>query len=367
MFSVRNVAIVLGVVMLAGPFVAWKAYQRYDHEVHVYIESRPPLRDLRDLVRLWPWPSEYLRCREATPSPLPRFEAPAFIIGGKLYTFGGFTTPGLTAITRCDRYDPQADVWEPLADLPEPVTHAAAALDGTDVWLAGGFVGDHPGEATASVWKYDAVRDEWVAGVPLPKPRAAGGLALLSGKLHFFGGSEDDRSTDSGDHWVMDIAADEPAWEPAAPMPFRRHHFGTAVLDGKIHAIGGQRHHDFAGFGMRAQIDTDRVDVYEPQTDAWSDGVPLPRPRAHFEPGTFVWKERICIAGGEGGFTQALYNIHCYDPTEKSWIEMPGLPEPLRAPIVKPLDDRWFVGTGGVMPSGGRPGAQVWMCREPSG
>jgi hypothetical protein len=365
-FNRKVIAGLLGLA-LVGPYAAWKTYKHYDHEVHVYIESHPRLRDLRDSIRLWPWPSNYLECSSAAPSPIARFEAPGIVVDGKLYFFGGFFAPHLPATTQCDRYDPETDSWERLRDLPEPVTHAGFARHDRTIWIAGGFVGDHPGKATTTVWKYDVDQDTWAPGVPLPEARAAGGLVIVDGMLHYFGGSEADRSTDSGTHWVMEMVTKEPSWQEAAPMPFRRHHMGVAVLGGKIYAIGGQRNHDWAGPGLRPQVDTDRVDIYHPGSDTWSDGPPLPRAKAHFEPGTFLWRGKICIAGGESGFAQALYDIHCYDPAEQGWIEIAGLPEPLRAPAVRPLGNRWFVGTGGVMPSGARPTAKTWLCAEPSG
>jgi len=76
-------------------------------------------------------------------------------------------------------YDPATDTWAPRADMPEAVTHAGVAADGTTVWVVGGLVGDYNGGTnlpTRDVWKYNAVADTWSAEPPLPSAGGAGGL-----------------------------------------------------------------------------------------------------------------------------------------------------------------------------------------------
>ena len=75
-------------------------------------------------------------------------------------------------------------------------------------------------------------------------------------------------------------------------MPVPRNQFSCVTFDGKIYAIGGQFHHD------SEQLDQARVDVYDPASDTWTSGPPLPKGHSHAEGSTFVHDGRIYMAGG---------------------------------------------------------------------
>ena len=85
-------------------------------------------------------------------------------------------------------------------------------------------------------------------------PTRRGGLSstVLDGKIHAFGG--EGRAAVFAAHAVYDPAADR--WTDAAPLPIARHGLAVAAVNGKIYAIGG---------GPRAgYAQTDAVDVFTP-------------------------------------------------------------------------------------------------------
>ena len=199
-------------------------------------------------------------------------------------------------------YDPKTNTWRRIQDLPSAITHINLVLDGRRVWFAGGFKDGYKGHTIAEVWNYDFDQDRYTAAPLLPETRGGGGLALVDRKLHFIGGLQADRDTDANDHWVLDVDAWDAGaaeWTNAAPMPIPRNQFSCVVLGGKIYAIGGQFHHD------SMQLDQRRVDIYDPKTDLWSEGPGQPKGHSHAEAGTFVHKGRIVMVGGhtrpEGG------------------------------------------------------------------
>lgn len=352
---------ILLLAAVLSPYLALKAYQANQYRISAFVESQPPLRDLRNQLRFWPPPEQSLVCEPGPPSPIKRFESPGVVLNGKLYVFGGFTVPGLTASSRCDIFDPSTEQWSRIRDLPEPLTHAAVVRVERKVWLLGGFVGDHPGYATRNVWIYDPDADSWSPGPSLPALRAAGGAALVGRTLHYLGGSQGDRVSDAADHWTFRLDAPEQGWQFAPPMPTARHHFGVAVIDGSIYAMGGQISHDALG------DDRARVDVFDPAAQAWKPGPGLLRPKAHFEPGTLFLGDRLCIAGGESGLLQALFDFQCLDESAAHWQEYPALPMQLRAPLVRPLAGKLFLVAGGGMPSGMIPQSESWWCELPPG
>ena len=99
--------------------------------------------------------------QEAEPHPIERFESGGLTAFGKLWVMGGFGRWTTQASPRADVYDPATDTWTRIADIPETVHHSATVVDGTDIWLIGGFIGNNPGPATSSVWVYDTVGDSW--------------------------------------------------------------------------------------------------------------------------------------------------------------------------------------------------------------
>ena len=154
--------------------------------------------------------------------------------------------------------------------MPTRLTHLNPAVDGNTIWFAGGFKGRHPGPVTAEVWKYDIASDAWTAGPPLPERRAGGGLAVVGRKLHYFGGYKADRDTNAGDHWSLSLEGGKD-WQREADLPDPRGHVSSAVLDGKIYALGGDHGHDVT------QIDVKSCHRFDPATKKWSEIASLPR------------------------------------------------------------------------------------------
>ncbi|WP_026260205.1 kelch repeat-containing protein [Segetibacter koreensis] len=79
--------------------------------------------------------------------PVATHEVHGEVVKGKLYIFGGYDKnkqPTYTPTKRSYVYDPAADTWSPIADLPHTpngagfggITHVGLATDGTDIYFA---------------------------------------------------------------------------------------------------------------------------------------------------------------------------------------------------------------------------------------
>ena len=297
-------------------------------------------------------------------SPIPRFEAGTLPIDGQLYCFGGFFTQSIRATDQVDAYDPVTDTWSQKADLPTPTTHIGFAREGRNVWMIGGFVGDNPGVATAEVWVYDIDQDMWSAGPTMPRSIAAGGAAVIGCNLHYFGGCEADRTTVTGDHWVLDLDNQGLGWQPLAPMPEPRCHHVGAALAGEVWAVGGQIGHDIN------PLDTRWVHAYDPMTDTWRQGPLLPDPRSHFEPGTFVENGNLYIAGGKNLPTGAeiLAGMLELDPVLNEWTYLPPLPNPRYGAGVQLLNGRLYAANGAALSNDPQPDlySRDWAATFPN-
>lgn len=78
-------------------------------------------------------------------------------------------------VARVEAYDPDADSWRAVADLPQPMHHANLAAVAGELLLAG-FLEGLTFEARGDVWAYDPSADAWSARTPLsacvwPSPR----------------------------------------------------------------------------------------------------------------------------------------------------------------------------------------------------
>ena len=277
----------------------------------------------------------------AADGPIERLEAPTLEVDGRMLVLGGFRT-FLKATSRVDLYDPATDAWTSRADLPIPVTHAGVARDDRTVWIAGGFVGDHPGWVTNQVWSYDVDYDAWRPRPPLPAPRGSGGLFVTGRELHFVGGVDVDRDTDRDDHWVLDL--DSPTgWSASVPLPLARNHFGCVGLNGRGYVLGGQQHHDVQPLEVAV------VHVWQPGL-GWSEAAPLPYPRSHFEPSLSELNGSLLLAGGRsipmGWMT--LPEVLAYDPAADAWSLVGLLPTSMIAPCMKVLGGELVLAGGGA-------------------
>ena len=302
-------------------------------------------------------------------NPLQRFEAVGGAANGKLYQFSGYYTVGksILATPLCHSYDPAADKWSRLADIPHAISHCGQVAD-TDqasnsiFWLAGGFLGDHPGPSTTEVWKYNLNNNTWSSGPPLPAPRAGGALVKLGRILHYFGGTIRTNGVyqqDYGTHWTLNL--DNPtAWQTTtsgfqllAALPNPRNHMGGTALNGKIYAIGGQH------LGNQDTTAQNEVDAYDPATNQWTQVAPMPRPIGHVTANVFVRNGRIVVTSGAGNNSTKLPNVIEYDPATNTWAELPPLPDGRQSPV------SGLIGTQIVVTCGLKGGLhnQTWVTQ----
>jgi len=321
-------------VLIAGGVAAWH-FSRSEPASPVYAEWRP-----------------------LTPALSPHRESASAAIGGLLYVFGGHYNARVQTSSVVQVLDPRTGLWTRRSPEPVPTTHWNAAVDGGTVWLAGGFVGDHPGPATADVWRYDVAADRWSRGPSLPQPRGGGVLFLENRHLHYAGGFLPDRMTNSPDHWQLSLDGNS-HWTVKAPMPEARGQLSGAMLNGVFYAIGGQFGHD------QGPTDLTLVHRYDPTTDQWAEAAPLPHPVSHAESSTFVMDGRVIVVGGRNhqeprtSDRRLLSSVLLYDPGRDLWIALDRLPRGLTGPAAALIGSDLIVSAGGEGPRE-MPIADTW-------
>ena len=134
----------------------------------------------------------------------------------------------VVATTQHDRYDPRTGVWTSLrppeaVDHLQAVTHQGSPLvpRRDDRWP-----GHRRGPRTSGqVVSYDPATGELTSHVPMPGQRGAGGIAVVDGRIYYFGGlvSPDQTSAQAD---VYDIATD--TWTQLPDLPVAKDHFKAA-------------------------------------------------------------------------------------------------------------------------------------------
>jgi N-acetylneuraminic acid mutarotase len=274
---------------------------------------------------------------EVAPSPQWRSEAEKGVISGKLYLFGGFIEGNDGPQVRSDVYDPKTNTWTRIADLPTRVTHGGTAVDGTKVYICGGFVGTGPflGQqdyGTTDVWIYDAGTNAFSKAPALPAPRGSGACVRIGRELHFMGGVDLQR-VDHADHWILDLDHPEQGWKKSTPLPEPRNHFATAVVDGKIYVIGGQLGDDDAT-GAKTNLW-----LFNPSTSTWQILPNLPQPMAHVTEATIVHRGRILIFGGIAPGGSLIADVNAYNSRTGVWSKLTPLPAPRYTGDAAVIDD----------------------------
>lgn len=290
------------------------------------------------------------------------------VFGQKLFVFNGFTNPeydpactlgnGQCISDTLAYFGPLAGPldslgrplgqWQQFTQMPLPVTHVDVAKVDDEIWLVGGFMGDHGGQATDKVQIYDPALNTWRYGPDLPVAHASGTAVQLGRKVYVTHGTSD-RGGVNGRHFVFDLDAPILGWQDLTPPPLSLNHIGVAAMRGKIYTVGGQKCHDcFPSFHQASLM------VYDPEQDIWSYLDSMPQNRSHIEPSVFAMDGKLYVGGGNSdqGFRRDIIE---YDPDSNQWTSQYFFPSPdggqwtsYWAPSLKPIEDQFVFAHGGL-------------------
>ena len=190
--------------------------------------------------------------------PRDRHHVMAAAHSGKIYVFGGYRHSPRRETNTVWRYDPVADSWEILGDMPGPVAAGSAVALGDYIYVIGGVP-----EGT-TVYRFAPATGAWTVVAPLPYPSEHLAAAVLDGTIYAISGRWDRVATPQVS--VYDPATD--AWSPATPVHDGRAGFGAAVWRGQIVIVGGEL--------LETGDAVITVEAYDPLTGEWSFLEPLP-------------------------------------------------------------------------------------------
>jgi len=276
------------------------------------------------------------------------------VVNEKLYIFGGYDRdkrPAWTPTKRSYVYDPVANSWSPIADLPHTpnganfggITHVGLTNDGTDIYFAGGYTSNADGTGqlfgTRQVWKYNVASDTYTRLPDLPQACAGGQLRYLNGKIHYVGGADSTRK-DVGVHFALNLNNLSAGWKTLAPLLNPVNHPGSTVYGGKIYFVGGAHGQDDNTVTQKT------FEAYDETTDTWTKLSDLPNARDHISSSVVVMGDSIVVLGGETSHNALSKLVTAYSPATNTWTELTPLPEGKSAGVAGVLGGNIYY-TGG--------------------
>lgn len=211
-------------------------------------------------------------------------------------------------------------------------------IEGVEGLTAGTILGEmfaiavHPDTYTTQIYVTDAtgLRSNtlvdsariaaypWTGKLADPTPREYAASAVLNGKVYVMGGQRTDSGVIPGPATnlveVYDLATN--TWSAATPLPTARMGLVAAVINGRIYAIGGRTD----GYSTSA---VGTVEMFDPGTNLWTSMNPMPSPR-YFAAAAVVGGE-IHVAGGEFE-TNVLPTLEAYNPLTNQWRNRTAMP-----------------------------------------
>jgi hypothetical protein len=231
----------------------------------------------------------------------------------KIYAFGGWNfTTGDTYLT-AQVYSLAANTWTGLRDLPENVSDGKAIfMNDNKIYLFNWYT-----ESISPVTKnhvYDIVADSYSEFSVLPGfsseyTNYAFSAELIGGLVYLCGGAD---GTNAGDQcWKYDPVAD--SYTEIAPITTPRFFHGSATVNGLMYIAGG--------IADYASTELSSVEVYDPESDSWSAGAPIP----------VTWWGGVCVnvndtvfvAQGQSG-GEIFSGGYVYVPAGDAWTEIAG-------------------------------------------
>ena len=155
----------------------------------------------------------------------------------------------------------------------------------------------------------------WLEATPLSFSRQNVPGVALNGRILLLGGL----ANPNGYRWVIrDVSVYDPetdAWSPGTPMPIARAHASVAVVGNRLYVTGG-----FTGSGFASS----RVFIYDAAADAWEQASRMPTRRGGLA--TIALNGLVYAIGGGNDRDGQVATNEVYDPVTGEWSTLPSMP-----------------------------------------
>jgi len=253
-----------------------------------------------------------------------RNELTAVVLNDNIYVIGGEDkASGGGQKNTLEVYDIAKGKWvNDTEPMPLALDHTASAVFDGKIYVVGGFI-EHK-IPTDKLFIYDPQINQWQEGKSLPSSiGAALNAQFIDGILYVVGGLNSSH-VPVNTNYAYDPKTN--TWSTKAPMPTARQHLQTAVIDGKLYALGGR----ILGNGVHsedldeASSNFNRNEMYDPQNDSWTVRQPMLTKRSGFAAAASS-DGNVYVFGGEG-VGKVLDSVEKYNPKLDKWTYEKPMP-----------------------------------------
>lgn len=223
-----------------------------------------------------------------------------------------------------------AQSWSQGASMPTARSEIAAANIGNDIYVVGGF--DGSGEASDVVEFYDIKNNSWKSTAPLPQALHHPAVASYDGKLFVVGGFISREWIPTNKLFIYDPIKNQ--WTEGNSMPTPRGALNALFVNGTLYAIGGQ------GDGRILNIN----EAYDPLRDTWVAKAPMLTGRHHAAATTV--DNKIYVTGGRIAGFSPLVNVNVnerYDIETDKWTQIESMPSKRSGIAAATINNSFFV------------------------
>jgi N-acetylneuraminic acid mutarotase len=240
----------------------------------------------------------------------------AAVVNGKIYVMGGSSSREPFNY----EYDPETDNWVAKTPMPTPRASFGIATYQNKIYTIGGSTGWT--QETGTIYSganevYDPSTNTWENKKPMPTNRSGIEAYEINGKVILIGSYSDD---------IYDIATD--SWTTKKGMPYAVSLVQSAVIDDKVYLIS-----------------PNITQIYDAESDTWSLGAAAPirvsTPGICATTGIMAPK-RIYVFGGSVGFLNYTDVTQVYDPKSDTWTLGEPMPTSRGAPATAVVNDQIY-------------------------
>jgi len=282
-----------------------------------------------------------------------RTGAGAAVVNGIVYVIGGsqrYNTSdsgfSYRSINSTESYDPASDIWFYKASMPTSRDGLGVAVFQDKIYCFGGRNVSKDYSISTNVNEvYDTETDSWETKMPMPTARSGFQASVVDDKIYLIGGRVESESSSiskkSAQVEIYDPLTD--TWAFGLPIPTAVAGYASAVLDGKIYIISGV---------AEGSTYTNLTQVYDPKTDEWSFSAPIPMgvtaAAAGSTTGTKAAKAIYVIGGSNETYPlNGQYVNQAYFPESNSWSMAASMPVDRAGSTVAVVNDTLYVMGGG--------------------
>jgi N-acetylneuraminic acid mutarotase len=274
-------------------------------------------------------------------------------VNQKIYAFGVYTY-NRTIYYTTGEYNPATDTWTTKTPMHNPRINFATAVYENKIYVIGG---EFYSPTLETVEVYDPLTDSWTFAAPIPEPRRLMCANVVNGKIYVVGGYTNQASTAPDQGLTNTTQVYDPkanVWSTAADIPNAIGSYASTVFDNKIYVFGGfgvfTTGASMGGLGVEVLV-SNRTYIYDPPTDAWMFGEPLPqrvRGAAACATTGEVAPKGIYVFGGYNERVQSFRLTQVYDSLTSTWINGTTIPkDPFSSVVSVALNDTMYV-LGGI-------------------